>query len=272
MNQLNNNQLILLAILVSFVTSIATGIFTVSLMDQAPPSVTRTINRVVETTVERVVPSGEKIVTEKIVIEKENEVVVEAIEKASPGIIEIYSSISVPVEGDTADTDVIERREAIGFFISEDGYIVTAIDNASVLKKYYIISEGERITLSLEKSDELSKLALFKVETEEGVEEITWPTLALAGSSVKVGQTAIVLDPGAVAISFISGVAKGDDGGDQYKLHLEGDRALPGRPVINATEGVIGVLDSNNYLITANVIETFLSPPEEASEEGPEEV
>ena len=48
MNDLSKQQLILLALLVSFVTSLATGIFTVSLMSQAPQEVVQTINNVVE--------------------------------------------------------------------------------------------------------------------------------------------------------------------------------------------------------------------------------
>jgi hypothetical protein len=48
MNDLNKEQLILLALLISFVTSLATGIVTVSLMDQAPKNVVQTIKQVVE--------------------------------------------------------------------------------------------------------------------------------------------------------------------------------------------------------------------------------
>lgn len=54
--KLTKHQIVLLTLLVSFVTSIATGVVTVSLMDQAPPAVERTINQVVERTVEEVVP------------------------------------------------------------------------------------------------------------------------------------------------------------------------------------------------------------------------
>ena len=60
---LNKPQLIMLALLLSFVTSIATGITTVTLMQQAPSSVVVPINRVVRQTVEKIVPvPGKKIV------------------------------------------------------------------------------------------------------------------------------------------------------------------------------------------------------------------
>ena len=84
MENLTKHQLILVALLISFVTSIATGIVTVSLMDQAPKGVTQTINRVVERTVERVVTEppkkGGAVVKETIVV-KEEDKIIEAIEK-----------------------------------------------------------------------------------------------------------------------------------------------------------------------------------------------
>ena len=51
---LNKSQLILLAVLLSFVTSIATGITTVTLMQQAPTSFTAPVNRIIQQTVEKI--------------------------------------------------------------------------------------------------------------------------------------------------------------------------------------------------------------------------
>ena len=58
--ELNKSQLILLAILLSFVVSIATGITTVTLMERAPNSVIVPINKVVRQTVEKIVPIESK--------------------------------------------------------------------------------------------------------------------------------------------------------------------------------------------------------------------
>ena len=54
MEDLTKQQIILLTLFTTFVTSIATGIVTVSLMDQAPAAATGTIERVIEQTVSQV--------------------------------------------------------------------------------------------------------------------------------------------------------------------------------------------------------------------------
>ena len=51
MNDMTKHQLVLLVLLVSFVTALVTGIVTVTLINQAPPPITQTIQRVVEKTI-----------------------------------------------------------------------------------------------------------------------------------------------------------------------------------------------------------------------------
>ena len=86
--KLTKMQIVLLTLLVSFVASIATGIVTVTLMDQTPPVMVQTLNRVVERTVERVVPNdtkqGASIITkETTVVVKEEDLITDSINKNS---------------------------------------------------------------------------------------------------------------------------------------------------------------------------------------------
>ena len=77
---LNKPQLILLAVLLSFVTSIATGITTVTLMQQAPASFTAPVNRVIRQTVEKIQQVEGKTTVQTVVV-KEEDLVVDAIAK-----------------------------------------------------------------------------------------------------------------------------------------------------------------------------------------------
>src|SRR5450631_767788 len=100
---LNKPQLILLAVLLSFVTSIATGITTVTLMQQAPKSFTAPINRVVQQTIEKIQQVEGKTVTQTVVV-KEEDLVVDAIAKNESAVFAIteeaqdlnFKTIEVP--------------------------------------------------------------------------------------------------------------------------------------------------------------------------------
>src|SRR3569832_1472863 len=101
--QLNKSQIVLLTLLVSFVTSIATGIVTVSLMDQAPPVVAQTVNRVIERTIETVAatstakgqPAAAVVTQQKTVVINQSDLVSQAVQKIAPSIVHIYTRDSV---------------------------------------------------------------------------------------------------------------------------------------------------------------------------------
>ena len=81
MESLTKHQIILLTLLVSFITSIATGIVTVALMNQAPIGVCQTINRIVQRTIEQVVAtstpsnSTQSTVKETVIVSEDDQVV-----------------------------------------------------------------------------------------------------------------------------------------------------------------------------------------------------
>lgn len=118
LEHLTKHQIVLLTLLVSFVTSIATGIVTVSLVNQAPPAVTRTINQIVEHTVERVVPATQgaaavtTTVTERTVVVKDDDLAAQSIAKMQQSLVRIVARGSdymltrgVVVEGAVALAD-----------------------------------------------------------------------------------------------------------------------------------------------------------------------
>ncbi len=118
MEDLNKNQIVLLTLLVSFVTSIATGIVTVTLMDQAPAGVTQTINQVIERTIERVVPAETQtttVIREVPVVVTEAEQVVKAVADASPALVRLVlvdDPNAVPI--------------AFGFITGDSGLIISS--------------------------------------------------------------------------------------------------------------------------------------------------
>ena len=185
---LNKPQLILLTLLVSFVTSIATGITTVSLLEQAPAQVSRTINHVVERTIEKVVP-GDTKKTETIVI-RQDDLVVDAIDKNTPALVKIS----------TVKTEEKESTDlGIGFIISSDGFIAT---DATLIAKdgvYQIEVNGSTYQITFVRSGD--GVALFQIKTDDASPKKKFTAVSFGkATSVKIGQTVIALTGNPVAM------------------------------------------------------------------------
>ena len=131
---LNKSQLILLAVLLSFVTSIATGITTVSLMQQAPASFTVPVNRVIRQTVEKIQQVEGKTTVQTVVV-KEEDLVVDAIAKNKSAVFTITKEI--------LDTELktVEVSAGRGFAVSKDTIVA---DTVLVFEKgtYYVKNDS----------------------------------------------------------------------------------------------------------------------------------
>src|SRR3989344_2283521 len=138
MEDLSKHQLILLVLLITFVTSIATGIITFSLLQEAPVEVTQTINRVVEKTIERVVPEEGSKTTEKVittVVVNEDDRILEAIGKNEKSIVRLK----------TIGADSSEIFAGIGIVIDGNGTIVSDARNYNKALSYSIVfSDGQK--------------------------------------------------------------------------------------------------------------------------------
>jgi len=187
--------MVLLALLVSFVTSIATGIVTVALMDQAPDPVIQTINRVVERTIEKVVQAPQdsnqkaSVITKETIVVKVDDLVMQAVEKNSPNIVRIES---IPESGDETGEVV-----ALGVIISGEGRVITSsmfFDSTSTstekLNYSARLSNNQIRPISSIYIDKDNSIAILNLEKGEG----SLKASKLGNSdSLKLGQTSVVI-------------------------------------------------------------------------------
>lgn len=188
LEHLTKHQIVLLTLLVSFVTSIATGIVTVSLVNQAPPGVTRTINQIVEHTVERVVPASQgasivqsapRTVTEKTVVVKDDDLAAQSIAKMQKSLVRLVA------KG--------------GDFLISRGVIVTAqgtafADRDALLGSGYrqfeaILADGKRYPAVLRQGAKGQALAVLDLAVGTSTGFVPAPFADVG--KVQLGQTVI---------------------------------------------------------------------------------
>ena len=218
MESLTKHQLILVALLLSFVTSIATGIVTVSLMDQAPKSVVSTINRVVEKTIEKVVPAQSQtasVVKETVVVNAED-LTIGSIEKNSKSLVRIKR-----FNTDTNSEDLI----SIGMVISKDGLTIADLGLISAQGRYNATDyTGTSFEISLTDADPNTHIAYFLPVKNEELKKITFiPAIIGDANDLKIGQTVIALggaQRNTVAIGNVSSLVEKVSASDPKKVYV----------------------------------------------------
>lgn len=184
---LNKPQLILLAVLLSFVTSIATGITTVTLMQQAPASFTTPVNNVIKQTIEKIQQVEGKTVVQTVVV-KEEDLVVDAIAKNKSAVF------TVGKETADADGKIIEISAGRGFAVSTDGTI--AVDGNLVPEGgvYYLKNDSGKFKADFILRDKTG-FVLLKVGApldEKNKVSFTVPAFGDLGK-MKTGQKVLIL-------------------------------------------------------------------------------
>lgn len=187
--KLTKQQIILVTLLVSFVTSIATGIVTVALMDQAPAGVTQTINRVVERTIERVVTEPAKsnntaaVVTRETIVVKEDDKIVESVDKNKESVVRIY----------TKTKDVAQRIFiGLGTLVSKEGLIATGDVFADPRGKYIVTLDNNKfydVTVLVQPDG--NQFYFLKIIQDEKNPVTFTPVTFSNSDSLKLGQTVI---------------------------------------------------------------------------------
>ncbi len=200
MEHLNKSQIILLALFVSFVSSMATGVVVVTLMQQAPEPVLQTITRVVEKTIEKIVPTIIEKPGKTIVI-KDEDLLIAAIERNSKSVA-VFSLIREGGEVWSA---------GVGVIVSADGLVVT--DKANFGGGVLVTTiNGAKYTLEIVSNEKEGLLGLGKLtpvakaSTSTPLATFIPVSFGNAGT-LKIGQTAIVIsgrDGKTITTGFVS--------------------------------------------------------------------
>ena len=263
MEDLNKHQLILLTLLVSFVTSIATGIITFSLLQQAPVEVTQTINRVVERTIEKVATEegnksgGTKEVVTTVVSEEDR--VLEAIDKNGKSIVR--------VRGLGADGNEIVT--GLGLVVSEDGLIVLDKRSYPGGSGYTILfADGKSYSISKSYFDPNSQFVFVKIGKPTAEKYTFYPAKFGSSSGLKLGQSIIAISgksSNSVSIGRVAEVQKTTTGDiSKFISDIAPSRHLSGSPLLNLSGEVVGLEaplaegDDNLAFFPASIIQNSL--------------
>lgn len=219
MKELNKSQLILLAVLLSFVTSIATGITTVTLMQQAPASFTVPVNRVIRQTIEKIEQVEGKTITQTVIV-KEEDLVVDAIEKNKTAVFSVTRN---------SPEEILLGQ---GFAINTNGIIV--VDALWVPNKddYFVKNSSGKFKAEFLYADK-NGFSFLKLGSSVNGEDKLVYTVPTFGdiNKMKIGQKILVLGSSISSSIF--------DGNKDIKITV--NRSNAGGLVLNLEGEILGI-------------------------------
>ncbi len=269
MEKLTKQQIVLVTLLVSFVTSIATGIVTVALMDQAPPGVTQTINRIVERTIEKVVTepaqnnNSAAVVTRETIVVKEDDKIVESVDKNKNSIVRIYAD-SVN-SGDVAQNTFI----GLGTVVSKEGLIATGDVFADQSGRYLVTLDNIKFyNVKILPKKDTNKFYFLKIIQDERNPVAFSPVSFSDSNSLKLGQTVIAWggqSQNSVSTGIISSLGQASQNSTTgtttksseiiaMNTNISLTDSVSGGPLLNLYGEVVGIRVSINILEKYNFL------------------
>jgi hypothetical protein len=240
--ELSKSQLILLTILVNFVTSVATGILTVSLLDRAPAVVTQTINRVVEHTIETVSQAAPAAIIQAPAPSTQ-ELVTSALGAAATRAVGIYA-------GNTGTSTPIV---AVGTYLPKTRAIVTA--SKEELPQEALILFAGNVSAPASIAHEGGGITIYGFADDASLPKATAPVF-VDSSDLKLGATTVAIGADGSASTGI--VARVSDDGIYTTLPDIG----AGAAAVDLSGDLIGigVGGTAGLLFPADAITTLLTP------------
>jgi len=237
---LSKSQLLLLTILVNFVVSIATGILTVSLLAAAPTTVTQTVNRIVDNTIETIAAPIQTVVT-----------------KAPPQGPTTDELLTSAVSAGNARTVLIYKGStttpaiAYGVYLPVSKAVATVTTQA--LPKDAVIEFGTGATARASLSKTGGGITIYGFADNAILPEAP-PAGLIGANTLKQGQTVLGTTKDSVATTGIIG--KIDENGIYSTIS-----GIPvGASIVDLSGAVIGVAGlTPNIFISADRISALLS-------------
>jgi S1-C subfamily serine protease len=249
--ELSKSQIVLLVLLISFVTSMATGIVTVSLMDQAPQSVASTVNRVIQQTIKEVSAPDQTAsaavasVPPKTVVIKQSDEIASAVAKASPSVVRLYSSDGTTFLGMGVVLD------SAGTIVTDAGAVGGASD-VSVLR-----GDGTTADANVTTRDTSDGIVLLSAATSTqsasaastaATSTLAWTPIAMPPAPGSLGETVVLLageTTPSVDNGLVSSLPPASAGMPALvKTNISGDNVLYGSPLIDTDGNLVGISTS----------------------------
>lgn len=235
LEQLTKHQIILLTLLVSFVTSIATGIVTVSLMNQAPPSVSHTINEIVQRTVETITApaaAGGAPTTNTVVVQDDS-LVAQSIATMQKSIVRIVAKGS----------DTLIAR---GVIVSASGTVLsdkTSLDASGASLFEAILPDDSRLPLTVAPGAASSSIAVAQIALGTSTEVLVPASLAVQ-SKLALGQSVVRIGgvgPDTVDEGVIATLPSETPGDTDPVIQTTVSSMVPGSLVMTIFGQIIGI-------------------------------
>jgi len=241
MENLTKTQFVSLVILVSFITSLVTGIVTVTLVNQAPPLMTQTINKVIE----KVMPKEIQNQISAPLILNQQDLIVNIVKNVSSAVVSVVATKDIPIieqyfvnpfgaddffkqfippellpqfgvpQYRQKGTENKQISAGTGFFVSSDGLIAT---NKHVVEdktaQYWIImNDGKKMRAKVLALDPLQDVAILKIDNASTTSASDYNFISFNDSdNLNVGQTVIAIGnvlgefQNTVSVGVISGL------------------------------------------------------------------
>ncbi|HEX5774565.1 MAG TPA: hypothetical protein VFY28_01215 [Candidatus Paceibacterota bacterium] len=238
---LNKTQFLLLTLLVNFVTSIATGVLTVSLLDDTSPTITQTVNRIVERTVDTVTAPAPTLppIIAKPDAPSTEELRTAAVAAAATRRVEIYRSASAKVP--IASGTYLPKARA-----------VVAISDGLPSEVVIVFSDGSSAPASRSKVG--NGLTIFGFADAAALPDASSPSL-IGKAEVKPGQTVIAIaGDGSVMTGIVTKV-------DVAVISANIGIIPAGGSAVDLNGNIIGIANGAGAFIPADIVTALLSAP-----------